>query len=101
MAAKKPYKHGSHTFPLELPPNLNLDLHAFCTLYFNAPKSEVARRALQRVIQRETVHPDKKREFEAIRRRLSGMTDATLQIVERKDGEGENELPTRNADGNP
>ena len=39
VAAKKPYTGGSHVFPLELPPELSLDLHAFCELYFDAPKS--------------------------------------------------------------
>ena len=80
--AKWTYKAGDHQFLLELPPDLNLDLHAFCELHFQASKAEVARRAIARLISDETADPAIAQQFEAAKEKLSRLASAELRLVE-------------------
>ncbi len=87
---KSSFKPGSHKFLLELPPELNLDLYAFCELHFGAPRTEVARRALQTLIEAETsADPKTRQKFEQIRHRLDPGGPRDLRVV-RAEAESDN-----------
>lgn len=75
--------------PLKLPPDLALDLHAFCEVHFDAPQSRVVCEAVRRFIRAELEEDEITRSrFEAARKRLESSggvgakTNESLRLVE-------------------
>jgi hypothetical protein len=66
------YRPGPQKHHLELPADINLDLHAFCKWRYRATMTEVIQRALKLLIEKETASPEARREFEEVRRSFSG-----------------------------
>jgi hypothetical protein len=62
----------SQRIPLDLNSNQELDLRAFCEVFYDAKKAVVIRRALAEFIDREVDRSGKREEFLLARRRLAG-----------------------------
>jgi len=62
--------HQRKRLPIDISPELDLDLRAFCEPYYDANRSTVVRRAISEFISRHT--SDRKPEFDEIRRRIAG-----------------------------
>ena len=67
---------------MEVDADLNLDLHAFCELHYDAAKVEVTRQALAKFIQEEVDRRAERAEFDETRRRLARESGVTLQLVD-------------------
>lgn len=70
MAKKSTYTPGEHKYEQAIPPDLNLDLHAFCEVFWHAPKNEVVRRAIRAYIESELSERNVEAMFMQVRERL-------------------------------
>lgn len=72
MPSAKGYKPGKHRVNLVLNEELNLDLHAFCELHFDAQQTTILTQGLKLLIEQDLAAPDRRKKFDEIRRRLAG-----------------------------
>lgn len=72
MPSPKGYKPGKHRVNLLLNEELNLDLHAFCELHFDAQQTTILTQGLKLLIEQDLSTPERRKKFDEIRRRLAG-----------------------------